>query len=203
MENILRNTVFFLCTFLSCASFAEVEETFTYGTQTSTEPLSFDAWNHMVYGVFPGGAASQVAGSEYSNYRADFEKRKYCKANNYPKNVSFCAGYKEKECNTVKSGAPIDQKSCMNDVEYRGTILTEAQCGNTSPTSTSGTFSWNYTFQGKFYGFKANIPAQSYDEFSWYSDQLACEKIISNAVTFIQANCETQAQYAVHEKCNQ
>ena len=81
MENILRNTVFFLCACLSCTSFAEVEETFTYGTQTSTEPLSFDAWNHMVYGVFPGGAASQVAGSEYSNYRADFEKRKYCSAN--------------------------------------------------------------------------------------------------------------------------
>lgn len=130
MENILRNTVFFLCTFLSCASFAEVEETFTYGTQTSTEPLSFDAWNHMVYGVFPGGAASQVAGSEYSNYRADFEKRKYCKANNYPKNVSFCAGFKQQAIESCQQGVTEWFRLAVSDAQER-TRLSNIDCNRT------------------------------------------------------------------------
>lgn len=81
MENILRNAVFLLCTFLSCASFAEVEETFTYGTKTSTGPLSFGDWHKEWLLLGGAGAHAQVAGSEYSNYRADIEKKKYCSAN--------------------------------------------------------------------------------------------------------------------------
>jgi|GEM_PF-6480429 len=201
MEKILGKSVFLVSCFLSCFTFAQIPTMEVTGTRP--EPLSFSDWNYVTHGVLNGGAASQVAGSEYSNYRADFAKRAYCKANNYPTNVPFCAGYKQQECNTVKTGAPIDQKACIDDVEYRGSILTNAQCGSASPSRTRGTVSWNYTFQGKFYGFKANIPEQSYDEFSWSSDQLACERIISNAVLYIRATCGTQADYAIHEKCNQ
>ncbi|MBK8187919.1 MAG: hypothetical protein IPK77_12145 [Cellvibrio sp.] len=106
------------------------------------------------------------------------------------------------ECESTKAGASIDANACKIDVGYKGGMLINSQCGNTSSTRTTGTFSWYYTFEGATYGFSANIPPQSYDEFSWYSDQYACEKIVSSAVSFIKSNCDIQAQYAVHEKCD-
>jgi hypothetical protein len=191
---------------LSSSVFAEIETTTTYGTPYSSPDMNLAGMGAFSPGFVLGsgmGGGPSPADMAAKDKAVQDQKKKYCEDNGYPANVPFCAAFKkEKECNTVKSGAPIDRKVCIEDVGYRGSILTSSQCGNTSPTRTSGTFSWDYTFQGKFYGFKANIPAQSYDEFSWYSDQLACEKIISNAVTHIQANCDTRADYAIHEKCN-
>ena len=74
-------TVFLTASLLSCIAFADVEETFTYGTKTSTGPLSFGDWYKEWLLLGGAGAHAQVAGSEYSNYRADIEKRKYCQAN--------------------------------------------------------------------------------------------------------------------------
>ncbi|WP_062058586.1 hypothetical protein [Cellvibrio sp. OA-2007] len=77
MEKVFGFVVLVVSCFLSCASFAQIEETTTYGTPINYEPLSFGDWNYMVNGI-SAGAASQTAGSEYSNYRADLAKKKYC-----------------------------------------------------------------------------------------------------------------------------
>lgn len=80
MEKVLGLTVFLASSLLPCIAFADVEETFTYGSKTTTEPLSFNDW-YSEWRALGGGGHAQVAGSEYSNYRADIEKQKYCKAN--------------------------------------------------------------------------------------------------------------------------
>ncbi len=74
MEKLLRLVVLLVCFPLSSVAFG-LEETHTYGTKTSDEPLSFSDWNYVTHGVLQGGAASQVAGSEYSNYRAAEAKK--------------------------------------------------------------------------------------------------------------------------------
>jgi hypothetical protein len=89
MEKALGLTVFLASSLLPCIAFADVEETFTYGSQTTSEPLSFKDWNYVTHGVLNGGAASQVAGSEYSNYRAAEAKKKAreeCKAKEATRN---------------------------------------------------------------------------------------------------------------------
>jgi hypothetical protein len=212
MEKIIgRFTLGAVVLFSGAVLAGDLEYVDVYGSATqgnsvgnvyyNTPEKSAPSYNGV--GVHPPEFQQGQANQDKSKAESMEKAKKYCEANGYPVSSPICAGFKkEKECNTVKSGAPIDQRACMEDVRYRGDILTNAQCGSASPTRTSGTFSWNYTFQGNFYGFRANIPAQSYDEFSWSSDQLACERIISNAVTHIQANCGTQADYAIHEKCN-
>jgi hypothetical protein len=117
MEKVLGLIVFLTGSLLSCIAFADVEETFTYGSKTSTGPLNFGDWHKEWLLLGGAGAHAQVAGSEYSNYRADIEKQKYCKANNYPTNVSFCAGYKAKEAEKCKKTASATKLLCQIDYQ--------------------------------------------------------------------------------------
>ena len=138
MEKLLRLVVLLVC-FPLCSVAFGLEETHTYGTKTSDEPLSFSDWNYVTHGVLPGGAASQVAGSEYSNYRAAEAKKKAredCKAKEASRNHaalvtrndcvdrnSYGADYEKSQCpnvvqNTVESsikGATVTQVSTPRD----------------------------------------------------------------------------------------
>ena len=128
-------------------------------------------------------------------------KKQWCITNGFPKTSDNMCEQVQAECDSMKVGSAIDKKSCTDEVEFKGGFLMDAQCGDTSSTRTSGTFSWNYNFIGKFYSFGVKIPAQSYDEFGINNSKLQCEKIVADAMSFITNNCDTQAQYAVHEKC--
>jgi hypothetical protein len=127
--------------------------------------------------------------------------KRWCIENGFPKTSDNACEKVQAACDSMKVGAPIDRQSCVADVNYRGGILMDTQCGSSSPTNVAGTFSWNYSFIGKFYSFSANIPAQSYNEFSIVNSKTQCEGIVADAVNYIASNCDTQAEYAVHEKC--
>lgn len=77
MEKTLGKAVLVVGCFFSCATFADVEETPpTIGVRNTYEPLNFFDWHFSEYGTYAGGAASQTAGSAYSNYRAAEAKKK-------------------------------------------------------------------------------------------------------------------------------
>lgn len=58
MDKVLGLTVFLMGSLLSCIAFADVEETFTYGSKTTTEPLSFGDWYSEWRALGGGGACS-------------------------------------------------------------------------------------------------------------------------------------------------
>lgn len=97
MEKTLGKAVFFVGCFLSCTAFAEVEETPpTVGIRNTYEPLNFQDWHFSEYGTYAGGAASQTAGSAYSNYRAA-EAKKEAK-----RQCKVAAVDQQKSCNDSK-----------------------------------------------------------------------------------------------------
>jgi hypothetical protein len=99
-----------------------LEETFTYGTRPTTwsgVPIT-GAGDALRTGGSSNGGSSytppEARAAIAAQQKAAYEGQKaYCKANNYPTNVPFCAGFKAQETQNCKITANATKLQCQID----------------------------------------------------------------------------------------
>ena len=149
-----------------------LEETFTYGTRPTT-------WSGVPItgaGDAPRTGGSSNGGSSYTppearaaiaaQQKAAYEGQKaYCKANNYPTNVPFCAGFKkqeiQKQCAAEKGRIESENSGRLSGLagDNRREI---GRCNSQSNTGWSGSVSGGHPFL--MFGVTHTVENPSYDK---------------------------------------